>query len=139
MDYELLSTLRRHHPAWRLLAADNAPFVIGFLYDCFIRPNVRALSEDQITPKLEDHLFQLRERIGDEAPSRAAREYLHHWADNGRGWLRRYYPPSSDEPYFDLTPAAEQAIQWLTTLEQRPFIGAESRLKLAARKMIRVS
>lgn len=35
MDYELLSTLRRHHPAWRLLAADNAPFVIGFLYDCF--------------------------------------------------------------------------------------------------------
>lgn len=33
MDYELLATLRRHHPAWRLLAADNAPFVIGFLYE----------------------------------------------------------------------------------------------------------
>ena len=55
MDHELLSTLRRHHPAWRLLAADNAPFVIGFLYSCFIRPNVRALSEDEITPMSEDH------------------------------------------------------------------------------------
>lgn len=130
MDYELLATLRRHHPAWRLLAADNAPFVIGFLYHSFIRPNVRALSEGELTPKLEDFLYQLRERLGDEAPSRAAREYLHDWAENSRGWLRRYYAPNSDEPHLDLTPAAEQAIQWLTTLEQRSFVGAESRLKL---------
>lgn len=72
MDYELLTSLRRHHPAWRLLAADNAPFVIGFLYDCFIRPNVRALSEDELTSKLDDYLYQLRERLGDEA-RRAAR------------------------------------------------------------------
>ncbi len=130
MDYEVLASLRRHHPAWRLLAADNAPFVIGFLYYSFIQPNVRALSEGELTPKLEDSLYQLREHLGDEAPSRAAREYLHDWADNSRAWLRRYYPPNSDEPHFDLTPAAEQAIQWLTTLEQRPFVGAESRLKL---------
>jgi hypothetical protein len=130
MDYDLLSTLRRHHPAWRLLAADTAPFVIGFLYDCFIRPNVRALSEEAIAPKLEDHLHQLRERLGGRAPTGSAREYLHDWADNAKGWLRRYYPLSSDEPHYDLTPAAERAIHWLTSLEQRQFIGAESRLKL---------
>ena len=130
MDYELLASLRRHHPAWRLLAADNAPFVVGFLYDCFIRPNLRALSEVELTPKLEDYLYQLRERLGDDAPSRGAREYLNDWADNARGWLRRYYPPNSDEPYFDVTPAAERAIHWLTSLEQRRFVGAESRLKL---------
>lgn len=130
MDYELLASLRRHHPAWRLLAADNAPFVVGFLYDCIIRPNVRALSEVELTPKLEDYLYQLRARLGDDAPSRGAREYLNDWADNARGWLRRYYPPNSDEPYFDVTPAAERAIHWLTSLEQRQFVGAESRLKL---------
>jgi hypothetical protein len=130
MDYELLASLRRHHPAWRLLAADNAPFVIAFLHDCFIRPNVRALSEDEITLRLEDHLHRLRERLGDGAPARNAGEYLQDWADNAKGWLRRYYPPSSDEPHYDLTPAAERAIQWLASLEQRRFIGAESRLKL---------
>lgn len=110
MDYELLATLRRHHLAWRLLAAGNAPFVIGFLYHSFNRPNVRALSED--------FLYQLRERSGDEAPSRTAREYLYDWADDTRAWLRRYYPPNSDEPHFDLTPAAEQTIQRLTTFER---------------------
>jgi hypothetical protein len=130
MDYELLASLRRHHPAWRLLAADNAPFVIAFLHDCFIRPNVRVLGEDEITPRLEDHLHRLRERLGDEAPARRAGEYLHDWADNAKGWLRRYYPPSSDEPHYDLTPAAERAIHWLASLEARRFIGAESRLKL---------
>ena len=36
----------------------------------------------------------------------------------------------SDEPHFDLTPAAEQAIQWVSGLGQRQFVGAESRLKL---------
>src|SRR5690606_24976610 len=32
MDYDHLVNLRTNHPAWRLLAADSAPFVIGFLH-----------------------------------------------------------------------------------------------------------
>ena len=89
------------------------------------------MSEEELIPKLEDHLYYLRDRLGDEAPSRRAREYLNDWADDARGWLRRYYPPNVDEPHFDVTPAAERAIQWVTSLEeQRQFVGAESRLKL---------
>src|SRR5690606_14467491 len=61
---------------------------------------------------------------------RSARDYLTDWADNARGWLRRYYPPDSDEPHYDLTPAAERAVHWLAGLEQRAFVGAESRLKV---------
>jgi hypothetical protein len=130
MDYDLLTTLRRNHPAWRLLAANNAPFVIGFLHAAFLAPNVRVLAEPELVALLDDYLYALRQRLGEEAPPRAARDYLMDWADNSSGWLRRYYPPGSDEPHFDLTPAAERAIQWLASLEQRQFVGAESRLKL---------
>lgn len=130
MDYDLLVNLRRNHPAWRLLAADHAPLVIGFLHRSFVRRNVRALAEQEATSQLDDYLHHLRERLGEQAPARAGREYLLEWADSARGWLRRYYPPDSDEPHYDVTPAAERAIQWLAGLEQRAFVGAESRLKV---------
>ena len=130
MDYDHLVNLRQNHPAWRLLAADHAPVVIGFLHRYFVRPNVRVLSEEEAVARLDDWLHHLRERLGDQAPARAVREYLTEWADDTRGWLRRYYPPDTDEAHYDLTPAAERAIHWLAGLEQRSFVGAESRLRL---------
>lgn len=42
--------------------------------------------------------------------------------------MRKFYPPGSDEPHFDLTPATEKAIAWLSTLTERSFVGTESRL-----------
>lgn len=129
MNHDHLQTLRRNHPAWRLLAADSAALVVGFLQHCFIEPNVRVLPEQDLSARLDDYLYHLRER-GERAYPRAAMDYLRDWADDSRGWLRRYYPPDSDEAHYDLTPGAEQAIQWLAGLEQRQFVGAESRLKL---------
>lgn len=130
MNYDHLVSLRRTHPAWRLLAADSAPLVVGFLHHCFIEPNVRVLAEQELVARLEDYLFHLRENLAEEAYPKPAPEYLSDWASDARGWLRRYYPEDSDQPHYDLTPAAEQAIQWLKGLEQRTFVGAESRLRL---------
>lgn len=128
MDHDYLQALRRLHPAWRLLAADHAPLVVGFLHRCLIQPNVRTLAEQEAASRLEDYLFQLRERLGDDSFPKRAIDYLNDWASDDRGWLRKYYRDDSDEPYFDITPAAEQAIQWLAGLEQQQFIGTESRL-----------
>jgi hypothetical protein len=132
MDYDYLVNLRRHHPAWRLLAADNAPFVIGFFYHAFIEPNVRTVSEQELAVLLEDYLFHLQERMGESMYPKTALEYLNDWTADERGWLRRYYPSGSDEPHYDLTPASEKAIQWLADLEKRRFVGAESRLRLVS-------
>jgi Protein of unknown function (DUF3375) len=60
---------------------------------------------------------------------RPALEYLIEWASNERGWLRRFYTANSDEPVFDLTPAAEQAVVWVSRLADRPFVGTKSRLR----------
>lgn len=128
MDYSTLDALRRHHPAWRLLLADHAPLVASFLHRAFLASNVRVLPQAELASRLEDHLFQLRSALRDAAFPRTAAQYLDDWAADERGWLRKFYPPDSDEPHFDLTPATEKAIEWLASLGERAFVGTESRL-----------
>ncbi len=128
LDYATLEILRQNHPAWRLLRSDNAPFVAGFLHRVFIAPNERVISQADLAAALEDELFVLRERYGPETFPRTAPAYLNDWADNARGWLRKFYPAGSDEPHYDLTPATEKALAWLASLTERAFVGTESRL-----------
>ncbi len=128
LDYASLDLLRRSHPAWRLLRSDHAPLVAGFLHRVFIEPNVRVMQQADLAEALEDELFALRERFGADLFPKRATEYLSDWADNEKGWLRKYYPTGSDEPHFDLTSASEKAIAWLAGLTERAFVGTESRL-----------
>lgn len=128
LDYATLDLLRQNHPAWRLLRAHHAPLVAGFLHRVFIVPNVRNLSQADLVEALEDELFTLREQQGDEAFPGTAQGYLNDWAENDKGWLRKFYPAGTDEPHFDLTPATEKALAWLEGLTERAFVGTESRL-----------
>src|SRR2546422_659476 len=109
LDHATLEAMRRQHPAWRLLAADSAPLVASFLHRVFVVPNVRTMGQADLAEALEDSLFALREQRGAEAYPKAALDYLNDWAANDKGWLRKFYPPGSDEPHFDLTPATEKA------------------------------
>jgi uncharacterized protein YhaN len=129
MDFATLDTLRHQHPAWRLLVADHAPLIASFLHRSFLEANARALPQRELVLRLEDHLHTLRERLGEESFPRTAAAYLDDWAADGRGWLRKFYPPDTDEPHFDLTSAAERAIRWLSQLADRSFVGTESRLR----------
>lgn len=108
--------------------ADSAPMVASFLHRSFIARNLRTISQQELVAKLEDYLFHLHEHIGAGSFPRDAAEYLDEWASEGRGWLRKYYPQGSDESHFDLTPATEKALAWLAGLQQRQFVGTESRL-----------
>jgi flagellar motility protein MotE (MotC chaperone) len=128
LDYATLELLRQNHPAWRLLCAHHAPLVAGFLHRVFIVPNVRNLSQADLVETLEDELFALREQQGAEALPGTAQSYLNDWAENDKGWLRKFYPAGTDEPHFDLTPATEKALAWLEGLTERAFVGTESRL-----------
>jgi hypothetical protein len=129
MDYRTLQTLRHRHPAWRLLVADHAPLIVGFLHDTYIKPNVRSLSQPELATRLEDYLYSLRAEFGDEEMfPREATHYLDTWASDEHAWLRKYYPADSDEVHYDLTPATERAIDWLVELGTRRFVGTESRL-----------
>lgn len=128
LDYVTLEVLRQSNPSWRLLKADQAPLVASFLHRVYIVPNVRGMEQADLAEALEDELFMLRERLGAQAFPKSALDYLNDWANNDKGWLRKFYRQGSDEPYFDLTPATEKAIAWLNSLSARTFIGTESRL-----------
>ena len=128
LDHTTLESMRRQHPAWRLLSADSAPLVASFLHRVFVEPNVRVMAQSNLAEALEDTLFGVRELRGGDAFPKSALEYLNDWAANERGWLRKFYPSGSDEPHFDLTPPTEKAIAWLAQLSERSFVGTESRL-----------
>ncbi len=127
MDIDTLEALRRQHPAWRLLHADSAALVASFLHRVFVQPNRRVIRQADLAEALEDTLYAVRQQRGSVYP-KSALDYLNDWAANDKAWLRKFYPPGSDEPHFDLTPATERALAWLAGLSERSFVGTESRL-----------
>lgn len=104
IDYATLDVLRTHHPAWRLLNSPHAPLIASFLHDAFIAPNVRVMSAADLAEALEDVLYTLRIRLGENAFPQPPLTYLNDWASPEKGWLRKFYRQGSDEPQFDLTP-----------------------------------
>ncbi|MEX2479818.1 MAG: DUF3375 domain-containing protein [Gammaproteobacteria bacterium] len=128
LDFATINALRTHHPAWRLLCSDHAPLVVSFLHRVFIVPNVRVMAAADLAEALEDELYALRQQLGETAFPKTAMAYLNDWAAPDKGWLRKFYGVASDEPQFDLMPAAEKAIAWLVSLSERSFVGTESRL-----------
>lgn len=128
MDYDEIEALRRNSAAWRLLRADNAPLVLSFLGCVFVEENVRTISAADLASRLDDELFALHERLGPDVYPKPAKTYLDDWAKPETGWLRKFYPPDSDEPHFDATPAVEKALTWVASIRARPFVGTESRL-----------
>jgi Protein of unknown function (DUF3375) len=131
LDYDEVSWLRGHSPAWRLLRADNSPLILSFLYRVFVEGNAGSIAATELASRLDDELYALNERFADEGPPhypKSAKAYLDDWASPEVGWLRKFYPRDSDEPYFDSTPAVEKALQWVQGLSERFFVGTESRL-----------
>ncbi|MFP4153977.1 MAG: DUF3375 domain-containing protein, partial [Alkalispirochaeta sp.] len=131
LPYDDLVRLRRTDPAWRLLTADRAPVIASFLDRAFREGARRTWSESELVVLLEDVLFDVQALEGADAVPRSPGEYLTEWAQDDKGWLRKFYPPGEDEAHFDLSPAAERALGWLDSLFERGFIGTESRLLTA--------
>ena len=125
-SFDEIAWLKTNSPAWRLLSADNAPLVLSFLHKVFVADNVRTIAASELISRLDDDLYALNER-GHKYP-KPARAYLDDWASAEAGWLRKYYPDGTDEPHYDATPAVEKALQWVTGLRERSFVGTESRL-----------
>lgn len=128
MNYDEIEHLRSNHSAWSLLRSPNAALVLSFLGRAFVERNAGDVSGAELAGELDDELYALNQRFGEDRFPRPAAEYLDEWAGPERGWLRKFYPPGSDEPRFDLTPAVEKALSWVSDLHVREFIGTESRL-----------
>lgn len=126
MDHDTIDALRDRNPAWKLLRAQHAPLILSFLGAHFVEANAGATAAGPLAEALEDHLHALN--AGEVRYPRPALDYLDAWAAPESGWLRRFYPLSSDDVHYDATPAFEKAYAWVAALRARAFVGTESRL-----------
>ena len=116
-------------PAIRLLRAANAPFVVSFLHQQFKRSESVAIRESELLAALVAFQEEVQETWDDRLSSPAS-TYLADWRENR--WLKRTWQDSTNEPVYQLTPAAEQVIEFLDRhhQDQLEFIGTECRLRL---------
>jgi len=122
------------HAAVRLLRGQNAALTLTFLHRAFKEHHAISVPESHLRARLENFLNEAREhRSG--AYEQSAAEYLAAWCGTEQLLLKKLYSDEAEEPVFELTTAAERAMQWLEDLQTRPFVGAESRLELIFRQL----
>jgi hypothetical protein len=122
------------HPAVRLLRSPNGAFTLTFLHRAFKEHHAIAVPESHLRARLENFLDEARTQHPG-AYAQTAGEYLAAWCGNEQLLLKKLYSELAEEPVFELTMAAERAMQWLEDLQTRPFVGAESRLELIFRQL----
>jgi hypothetical protein len=122
------------YPAVRLLRGQNAPLTLTFLHRAFKEHHAIFVPESKLRARLENFLDEARAHYPG-AYTRTAAEYLANWCGSEQLLLKKFYSHEAEEPVFELTTAAERAMQWLEDLQTRPFVGAESRLELIFRQL----
>jgi len=122
------------HPAVRLLRSPNSAFTLTFLHRAFKEHHAIAVPESHLRARLENFLDEARTQCPG-AYTQTAAEYLAAWCGNEQLLLKKLYSEAAEEPVFELTTAAERAMQWLDDLQARPFVGAESRFELIFRQL----
>jgi hypothetical protein len=120
-------------PSIKLMRAKSAPKILCFFYRLFKEKQVPYVNEEDIVVELSEFLG---EYDIDEEDNRSdvllpdfetkARQLINLWVE--KGFLRNYESPDN-EILYELSAYSERVVQWLEQLENREFIGTESRFK----------
>ena len=124
----------RRQPLWRLLAATNAPVILGLL-QTHLYENERSLPASLLHERLTRDLDELRAR-GHDLPQ-TAQAYVADWLREG--YLERRLPPGAGEETYELSTAGAQAIRIASAWIQPHTAATESRLTLVIAAMIRLA
>lgn len=130
MDLERLIRHFETSAAVRLLRAKHAPFVVRFLHEQFKRGERIAIPHSELVSSLSAFQEQIRE-LHPEALRDRAEAYLSDWSSREKLWLKRVIEAGQAETLYQLTPATEEVIEFLSRTLDRPygFVGTESRLQ----------
>lgn len=129
MDEERLAWDLQHAPSIRLLRADNAALIIGFLYHQFKRAQRVSVPLSELVEQLEGYLEHLNE-LAPKRYANSAQKYITEWADDEHRFIRISVYGQGDVPAVELTSDTERAIGWLEDMHGQDFVGTESRFLL---------
>lgn len=124
MEFAKAYSLYKNDKTLQVLRAEQFPLIISFFHLAFKQQNRIFYHQPELRNILSDYLFSL-EQQGIEDYKNDPLDYLQQWAK--MGYLRRYYDVG-DEPVYELTPSAENALKWLEDLDKHQFVGTHSRL-----------
>lgn len=118
-----------------ILRAKSAPLMVSFFYKVFREGHITTISNTEIRNKLEGYLEDLdysekddeldANTLFDDYSVRAA-QYIEKWSNSG--FLRKY-PNDDGEDLHELTSDTQKVIKWIDDLDQREFVGTNSRFK----------
>jgi len=138
MTFEKINQLLKMNTTVKMITANNAPLIIGFLFKSFKQTQnnfiFNSIYERDLISLLDDYLFTVNQE--EILYPKHSKDYLTDWTN--AGFLRKY-PSKSDDFLFELTPAAENAFKWIDSLERPEFVGTESRLKNLFEKLKELS
>ncbi len=129
MDEDRLAWDLQHAPTIKLLKADHAALIIGFLYSQFKYTQRVAVPLAELVEQLDGYLENQNEHDSGRY-ARTAQAYITEWADQQHQFIRIAVYSDSDVPVVELTADTERAIGWLEDMQMRHFVGTESRFLL---------
>lgn len=118
-----------------ILRAKSAPLMLSFLYKIFREGHITTVSNTELRNKLESYLEDLEYEQTDEELDASslfddyavkASQYIEKWSN--AGFLSKY-PNDEGEDLHELTPDTQKVMKWIDDLEQREFVGTNSRFK----------
>jgi hypothetical protein len=135
MTFDDLSFQFKNAKPLVLLRLKSAPFMLSFFYKIFKESHLTTVTNTELKNKLEGYLEDLEYEETDEELtantlfddySQRAAQYIERWSN--AGFLRKY-PNDEGEDLHELTTDTVKVMNWIDSLQQREFVGTNSRFK----------
>lgn len=134
MDYQKLEIQLKSAPSLKLLRSRNAPLILSFLYSQFKEQSEISISNEKLVSQLAWYLEEQNYSDEDDDLTsfgadnyERAKKYIESWTNDN--FLRNYMDDIDKTIYNVLTQHTERVFQMLDLLQERKFIGTESKFK----------
>lgn len=124
----------REKSLWRLLAANDAPWIIAILQVHFTQEE-KSLAASVFHERVERDLETFR-TLGEEF-NKSAQLYAMDWVRSG--FLERRFPEGSSEERYELSAASVSAIRFISNIVEPRSAATESRLSTVIHELIRLA
>lgn len=134
MDYQKLEIQLKSATSLKLLRSRNAPLILSFLYIQFKEQGEISISNEKLVSQLAWYLEELNYSDEDDDLTsfgadnyERAKKYIESWTNDN--FLRNYIDDIEKIVYNVLTQHTERVFQMLDLLQERKFVGTESKFK----------
>jgi hypothetical protein len=134
MDYQKLEIQLKSAPSLKLLRSRNAPLILSFLYSQFKEQGEISIQNEKLISQLAWYLEELNYSDEDDDLTsfgsdnyERAKKYIESWTNDN--FLRNYMDDTEKTIYNVLTQHTERVFQMLDLLQERKFVGTESKFK----------